>query len=189
MFIRADVRSPRPPYNSSLPPASICSSAIEVHRRAAPQRYNLTQSTCCPQCHHCAALPAHVRMPYPLVEAPAFFATFIGPRLAEAPLTATACPLLASARFNAQRLLVASLIAFLPAALSRPFLLDVSEAADAPSPLTLAHLALCAAAIFLRPAALILRACLGAADTTAAAVLSPLSSCFSSESCASIRCF
>ena len=93
---------------------------------------------------------------------------------------AVACGFWASARFNAQRLLVASLIAFLPAALNFLFCFAglgvAGDDAGSASPLALAHLACCAAAILRRPAALILRLGAGTPDAGAASVVSVLSS-------------
>lgn len=90
MFTRADVgtrarHTTHPCHPPRFAPAQLKLSEGLHHRDTIS-----TQSTCCPQCHHGAAVPKRVRMPYSLVEAPAFFATFIGPRLAEALLTATA---------------------------------------------------------------------------------------------------
>ena len=85
----------------------------------------------------------------------------------------------ASARFAAQRLLVASLIAFLPAALSVLFCLaGLSAAIDdvgSPSPLILAYLGFCAAAILRRPAALIFRLSAGVPDPAPVCALPPFS--------------
>ncbi len=87
-----------------------------------------------------------------------FFPDFLLADFFDAAFFATVAFEYASARFAAQRLLVASLIAFLPAALSVLFCLAGLDAAsddvDSASPLILAYLGFCAAAILRRPAAL-----------------------------------
>jgi hypothetical protein len=108
----------------------------------------------------------------------AFFCGFLEPVFFKAGFfPAVACGFWASAFFNAQRFFVASLIAFRPASLSRR-LGGLGMPGDDPgsaSPLALAHLACCAAAILRRPAALILR--LGAGPPAGeVSVLSGLSS-------------
>ena len=110
----------------------------------------------------------------------AFFCRFLAAVFFVAAFFPTvACGFWASARFNAQRVLVASLIAFLPAALNFFFCFAglglAGDDAGSASPLALAHLACCAAAILRRPAALILRLGAGAPDG-AASVRSVLSS-------------
>ena len=99
----------------------------------------------------------------------------------------------ASARFSAQRLLVASLIAFLPAALSFRFCLAglgaTSDDAGSASPLILAHLAFCAAAILRRPAALIFLLRAEVPDSAPGSALPPFSSWRSSSIWESIRRF
>jgi hypothetical protein len=61
------------------------------------------------------------------------------------------------ARYAAQRFFVAAAIAALPAALSLRIGFGAAGASEAASPLAVAHLFLCPAAIFFRAAALILR--------------------------------
>jgi len=96
----------------------------------------------------------------------------------------------AAARFKAQRFLVASLIAFRPAALSFLFPLAGAPAAgDGADFFTLAHLAFCAAAIFRRPAALMLRLRVGGLEAATASMGSPWSRCRSSAICESSRLF
>ena len=94
----------------------------------------------------------------------------------------------APARLSAQRFLAASLIAFLPAALS--FLLRVAGfAVGADAALTFAHLAFCAAAILRRAAALIFRLGTELSEPAAASARSPFNSWRSSAICESILRF
>jgi hypothetical protein len=78
---------------------------------------------------------------------------------------------LAAAFCNRQRFFVAAMIRFKPSGLIRRFVLDAFAVAGlgSDSPRSFAHLARCAAAILLRPAALIFRPFRGAGSETAAA--------------------